>query len=1322
MKKLLSIIAILCSLMLAQFEAGEHVPSDERGDPNYRRTTNEDVNKVRTSIFNYGITGRTGANVGEIPYEWPVNSGQHYIAMTALSVGAEVLMEDGTLKPLVTITFRQTQAGNTKAWEPVPGYLNPNSSKIAISDDITSWPQTWPDKTDDDGDPGWSGSWNGYFGKNQFSAEQEIYYKVSDDRNFRDGYTYIPDTTDVSRQGAGFLTGVRVMEWKQILIEDVVFILHDIKNDGTKDIEKASFSMWLADLVGGDGDSSDDTPDFDLINDVAWSMDNDGIGNSAFGPGETVGVAATSFIETPGNNADRIDNDGDGETDGEFISRELACGLDLLCSGDVDYPDPDPGEEDLTNSIDDNLNGIIDENLTHIPFGDQLGVSFADGIDNNNSSEEAGAPGCPVVTEAMIADAASDQVVFDAVAFHWYRWPPNPEADVLQDSIIHLIMVNDADLGKAFKDGIDNNADPDSPYALEYPFGTGAEVGSPLVTDEMVEAAEDDPYHRYVVPGTNIILYELDDDDVGKPYADGEDNDGDGAVDEGIDEGIDEMIDESRDDFIDNDGDWTSVDDVGLYGDGSGDMTTGTYDLKPTSGSGSGFQGEPNIDKTDVAESDQMGLTAVGYDPAGSIPTGSDNSLWTFYMTPGNFWQPPPGGQPPGDYDLFVTSGFFPLEAGQTERIAMAVCLGNNQNDALRNKEVAQTTYDFDYQFAKSPLPPNVTAVAADGKVTLYWDRIAEDSEDRYMSKITNGAVLYDFEGYKIYRATDFEFNDALQITDGDGNPTFFRPYTQGADKAQWDLVDGISGFHEVDLNGIKFYLGDDTGLQHTYVDTNVVNGQRYYYAVVSYDYGGDTSNKIIPSDSPMRLRVNSLTGVLELGPNVVEVVPTLASAGYVEADGGIPIQHVSGSSSGDVFYEIVDPMEVKPYHTYQITFTEMVKPNQQGLSGYDTLTTKYWYLEDLTAQDTLVAPYYEYFGVDTLIYIDGQPIEMTIIDSIYANPLPEDTDTDIIDGFKLRFNNVASIYFNSEDSRWSNESNWEFNVRRYNFDNFHFGTPLPSDYRIIWEDSFEYESFCFCSAPSVLGDPCLLGSIYCTAGPGKYFYAATNVNFHVQKKVSNTGDDFVDWQEIDYAFGDFVPIPANGGGDGLFNANTDGKWDAIVFFDHVDDDGDPAPSWFVNLKIPVPGDNIHINNTPQAGDTAYIFIDKPFLASDIYQFTTVPSHIDEDQAKNDMKNIYVVPNPYLGGVPWEGKNIFANGRGPREIQFRKLPAKCTIRIYTINGELVKKLDHDTTIDDGSESWDLLTKDNLAAAYGVYVFHVDAPGVGEHVGKFAIVK
>ena len=46
--------------------------------------------------------------------------------------------------------------------------------------------------------------------------------------------------------------------------------------------------------------------------------------------------------------------------------------------------------------------------------------------------------------------------------------------------------------------------------------------------------------------------------------------------------------------------------------------------------------------------------------------------------------------------------------------------------------------------------------------VTLYWDDKAEESFDRYLR-------VYDFEGYKIYKATDPSFKDAGSITDGLG-------------------------------------------------------------------------------------------------------------------------------------------------------------------------------------------------------------------------------------------------------------------------------------------------------------------------------------------------------------------------------------------------------------------------------------------------------------------------------------------------------------------------------------------------------------------------
>ena len=151
------------------------------------------------------------------------------------------------------------------------------------------------------------------------------------------------------------------------------------------------------------------------------------------------------------------------------------------------------------------------------------------------------------------------EMVGQAAGDAFLRWPPSPTPGAT-----HLLGVDESDLGRTFKDGIDNDDSHLQPTA-DYPFLT--EPGSPVITQDIVDAAQGDPYGRYNVPGTSITLYDVGLEDLGKAYADGVDNDGDGAIDEGIDEGIDEMIDESRADGIDNDGDWNPLqNDAGLDG------------------------------------------------------------------------------------------------------------------------------------------------------------------------------------------------------------------------------------------------------------------------------------------------------------------------------------------------------------------------------------------------------------------------------------------------------------------------------------------------------------------------------------------------------------------------------------------------------------------------------------------------------------------------------------------------------------------------------------------------------------------------------------
>lgn len=142
----------------------------------------------------------------------------------------------------------------------------------------------------------------------------------------------------------------------------------------------------------------------------------------------------------------------------------------------------------------------------------------------------------------------------------------------------------------------------------------------------------------------------------------------------------------------------------------------------------------------------------------------------------------------------------------------------------------------------------------------------------------------------------------------------------------------------------------------------------------------------------------------------------------------------------------------------------------------------------------------------------------------------------------------------------------------------------------------------------------------------------------------------------------------------------------------------------------------------PRAGDVYRMTVSKPLSSLDVFTFSTRASAFDEMLATNALDDIYVVPDPYVVSASWEKPLFNASGRGERRIDFVNLPPRCTIRIFNTAGKLVQVLEHDDPVEDGSESWDLVSKDGLTVSFGVYIYHVDAPGIGEKVGKFTLIK
>ena len=101
-------------------------------------------------------------------------------------------------------------------------------------------------------------------------------------------------------------------------------------------------------------------------------------------------------------------------------------------------------------------------------------------------------------------------------------------------------------------------------------------------------------------------------------------------------------------------------------------------------------------------------------------------------------------------------------------------------------------------------------------------------------------------------------------------------------------------------------------------------------------------------------------------------------------------------------------------------------------------------------------------------------------------------------------------------------------------------------------------------------------------------------------------------------------------------------------------------------------------------------------------------------QAAENTLNVKVFPNPFkvVSGFPTSGSE--------NDIVWTNLPAKCTIRIYTSSGEIVRTMNHDNS-NSGEETWDQLSDARQRTAPGIYFWTVEST-VGTARGTLLIIK
>jgi len=129
----------------------------------------------------------------------------------------------------------------------------------------------------------------------------------------------------------------------------------------------------------------------------------------------------------------------------------------------------------------------------------------------------------------------------------------------------------------------------------------------------------------------------------------------------------------------------------------------------------------------------------------------------------------------------------------------------------------------------------------------------------------------------------------------------------------------------------------------------------------------------------------------------------------------------------------------------------------------------------------------------------------------------------------------------------------------------------------------------------------------------------------------------------------------------------------------------------------------------------------KAFLPSDQTSSENTVEARPVNAPKYSVNNIKVVPNPYIISATWERKRLGDPKLGEpiRDIAFTNLPEQCTINVFTLDGNLVKTIEH--TNGTGTEFWDLRSFSNQLIATGIYIYHVKS-NAGDKVSKFAVVR
>ncbi|NQV15824.1 hypothetical protein HQ531_10240, partial [bacterium] len=664
----------------------------------------------------------------------------------------------------------------------------------------------------------------------------------------------------------------------------------------------------------------------------------------------------------------------------------------------------------------------------------------------------------------------------------------------------------------------------------------------------------------------------------------------------------------------------------------------------------------------------------VAYDQWYFHPDGSGN-INPHFDSPEGLLQEFPNGL---DCVFIMSAGPFDLEIGDTTFFSFAVIMGDppadTENfdtppDLARNAEMAQIMYDLRYQGFSPPDAPTVSGVGSDEMVTLYWDSKAEYSKDI----VTD---VEDFEGYKIYKSTDggLTWGDPASdiVYNTDGQAVGWKPLAQFDHTEDFDIAHrGGNDYSGDDPIAPWFKFGSGTGLEHRYVDTDVLNGVTYSYSVVAYDIGIDSLDDYTSKNGEWKFSLEYLEnfkGNSPLLPQFVSVTPDARPSNAPDAQGPVPAPWNQGNGILEVLPADINALQgasglYKIVVDADSTWVGPVYPSNPA-----TIQNATYSIYSLDTGDTIVGWVYKLDGsVDTSATQIAQRTPIAFTDgTIFGDPWA---------GFLLFSENLAEAEFDTLN--WINHSptdspTWDITVNsslalRYKY---------AVDYDFIW------------GLPDT----------------------AQNGGRVMPFSIKNlTTDEFIDFK-ITYS-----------GNDGLaiYDEFPDFKNRTKVTFW---ENGVPGynsdtlrfkASWLLTISWTPDSLTSNIHYEYPTIDTMRMTTKKPFRKGDEFTFDASSITVMKEVAKEHVEAVLVVPNPYIVSADWE------TDINHKSLHFTHLPDECVIRIFTLTGELVFTLLHND-IFSGQEEWNLRSMNRQEVAPGLYIFVVETPNNKSYTGKFAV--